>query len=461
MFNPIRLLHFCIYLFYRAGTACLCALPIEWGFLAGRGVGACGYWLLPGLRRLARNNLEMAFEGEKTPAEIEAMAIEHFRRLGANLVSAVKLASMSEEEITSRVTCEIPAAVEALRQTRTGGWLAMISHIGNWEVFAHLGSIIPEYRIGAVYQPLGNAYIDAHFRETRARFGLKLFNRRRDLMLANRFLRDGGVLGVLVDQHAGDAGIWAPLFGRIASTSPLAASLATRANVPVLPIAIYTAGVARWRVVVSLPIEAPNDNPGQLTAEINRALEAQIRQSPEDWLWSHNRWKTPRPNFLLGYYHRGVAYPGGFDKKLKPFRILIVPPDDPAEAEASVEAVRAIKHARPDVEITILTNDALAEFWRSKPAVDRVAPAPRDATAGGLVEKIRALPRFDVAFLFTASRGKARAVQRAGVPRQVGHCDLRPFVNQVCRAQAHATRDENYYLQIAVEAGANPSRPMV
>ena len=51
--------------------------------------------------------------------------------------------------------------------------------------------------------------------------------------------------------------------------------------------------------------------------------------------------------------------------------------------------------------------------------------------------------------------------ERAGVPRQVGHCDLRPFVNQVCRAQAHATRDENYYLQIAVEAGANPSRPMV
>ena len=251
------------------------------------------------------------------------------------------------------------------------------------------------------------------------------------------------------------------MFGRIASTSPLAASLATRASVPVLPIAIYTAGVARWRVVVSLPLDVPNDHPGQLTAEINRALEAQIRQSPEDWLWSHNRWKTPRPNFLLGYYHRGVAYPGGFDKKLKPFRILIVPPDEPAQAEASVEAVRAVKHARPDVEITILANGALAEFWRSKAAVDRVISAPRDATTGDLVEKIRALPRFDAAFLFTASRGKARAVQRAGVPRRVGHRDLRPFVNQVCRAKAPPGRDETYYLQLAVEAGADSNRPMV
>ena len=46
----------------------------------------------------------------------------------------------------------------------------------------------------------------------------------------------------------------------------------------------------------------PDDpaNPEQLTADINAVLERQIRQSPADWFWVHNRWKTPWPHLLIG-----------------------------------------------------------------------------------------------------------------------------------------------------------------
>ena len=43
-----------------------------------------------------------------------------------------------------------------------------------------------------------------------------------------------------------------------------------------------------------------------ITLRINDVLAAQIRVKPEDWFWVHNRWKTPRPRFLLACYKRGI-----------------------------------------------------------------------------------------------------------------------------------------------------------
>src|SRR6185369_7705814 len=104
------------------------------------------------------------------------------------------------DQIWQRVTAKIPD--ERLKT----GWIALISHIGNWELYSHLGEKFPDYRYGAVYQPLANPYIDQHIREARKRSGIKLFDRRTELLSCVRFLREGGVVGVLVDQRAGYAG---------------------------------------------------------------------------------------------------------------------------------------------------------------------------------------------------------------------------------------------------------------
>ena len=99
--------------------------------------------------------------------------------------------------------------------------------------------------------------------------------------------------------HMGYSGLWSPLFGRLTSSSTLAARLALRTALPVVPIAINTCGKAQWKMIISPPIYPQTDDPEVLTAEINRQLEQQIRQSPADWLWAHNRWKPLRPHFLF------------------------------------------------------------------------------------------------------------------------------------------------------------------
>ena len=150
-------------------------------------------------------------------------------------------------------------------------------------------------------------------RRDRARLGLELFERKEGFVQACQFIRKGGGVGVLVDQHAGDAGLWCPFFRRLASTSTLPATLALRTGAWLVPAAVYTDGVARWRCVIREGMKAQGQTAQTVTVRINEILEKQIREQPADWFWVHNRWKTPVPNFLLTTYKRGVALPGWHD----------------------------------------------------------------------------------------------------------------------------------------------------
>jgi KDO2-lipid IV(A) lauroyltransferase len=170
--------------------------------------------------------------------------------------------------------------------------VAVFGHFSNWELLGRLTTLFPQYRFGAIYRKLSNAAVNRHFNKSRARLGVRLFDRQEEFWNAVAFLESGGVLGVLSDQYAGVSGTQMPFLGRMTSSSTLAAALAHRVNVPIVPIKISTTGFARWQVVVGQPIpEGPSID--ATTAAINHHLETQIRDNPADWLWTHNRWKDP------------------------------------------------------------------------------------------------------------------------------------------------------------------------
>jgi lipopolysaccharide heptosyltransferase II len=409
-----------IYLVYRLFSGAVALLPLPLGFTLGRILGTLAYHLAAPYRRLVMQNLRIAFEGEKSPAEMRRLAREHFAMLGANLLASFKLATMSREAISARVAIENMEALHKAAEPGKGVVL-VLSHLGNWELLAHIVPHGPPGRlVGTVYQPLGNRFFDQHVNAARARFGLVGFSRRKGFGEPIKFLRDGNVACVLVDQHAGDGGIWTPLFGRLASTSPLAATMAVRTGAPLIAVAVYTTGCARWRLVVSEPLPRETSDPDRLTAEINIALEKEIRVSPADWFWVHARWKTPRPEFLLVRYKRGVALPPGFAPPgLKPFNILIRSPNWLGDAVMSAPAVRAIKAGRPDARVTILARAKLADFWKTMPEVDEIIPIqPRE----GLLSVARKIAnRFDVAFVFPNSIRTGLEVRLAGIPRRIGY----------------------------------------
>ncbi|MEO0448609.1 MAG: hypothetical protein AAF191_21300, partial [Verrucomicrobiota bacterium] len=139
---------------YRLLAAGLCLLPITAVFRLGEFIGRLIPLALPKLRRLAETNLGRAWEGEKTEEEIQALTDDHFRLLGANLLSSIKLGTMSPEAVMDRVEAKISEEAYALREQPNRGWIAMISHIGNWEIFSRLNLLTPGYPTGAIYRPI-------------------------------------------------------------------------------------------------------------------------------------------------------------------------------------------------------------------------------------------------------------------------------------------------------------------
>jgi hypothetical protein len=210
--------------------------------------------------------------------------------------------------------------------------------------------------------------------------------------------------------------------------------------------------VAGWRVVVSPIIDFAGDDSNQLTAEINRTLEDQIRLQPADWLWTHNRWKVPRPHFLFDYHSRGVAFPKGYNRSLRPFRILVIAPADPVSAEVSLKAVAAIKHGRPDAEVTVAASESLAALFRAIPEIDAVIVRNSGESIRSFSRKISG--GFSVCFLFSTEPRDAVAAFLARIPRRVGAASRGPgrfFINQAILVSKNPER----FLQIAHGVGAN------
>ena len=455
-----------IYLLYRALCRLISMPPIGVVFRIGAVLGWLAYWLLGSYRRLVNANMTLAFGAEKSPKKIRRMTREHFVRLGGNLFSSVKLASMPGEEIRKHVQIE---GLDFLKDAvaKPPGAVFVITHLGNWEVLAQMGPLYFPCKTGTIYQRLGNPFIDADIRAARSRLGLEPLERKEGFLRATTLVREGGAVGVLVDQHAGDAGIWCPFFGRLASTSPLAATLALRTGATLLTTAVYTEKPGYWRMVIERPALGETHDPALLTAELNLAIEQQIRRAPADWFWVHNRWKTPKPNFLLSHYKRGVTLPAGFDPAtLKPFPIVVRSSNWLGDAVMTTPAVQAIKHGRPDAHLTVLVKAKLADYWRRIPEVDEVLTIESKDSVWSVARKLRG--KFDVAIVLPNSIRSALEAWLAGIPRRVGYAAKwrRWLLDQPRLAStkkppvpAPASHQVFHYLNLAKWLGAEIGQP--
>ncbi len=180
------------------------------------------------------------------------------------------------------------AALEAAHRENRPVILAT-GHFGNYDV-ARAALIARGYRVGALYKPMSNPLFNAHYLKTISAIGTPLFPRgNRGLADMVRFLRSGGMLGLLMDQHMNHG---APLtfFGETAFTATSAADLALRYKAEVIPVyGIRRKNGLDFDIVVEAPI--PPSDPQTMTQAINDSLEALVRNHMDQWFWIHRRWR--------------------------------------------------------------------------------------------------------------------------------------------------------------------------
>ncbi|MES2706950.1 MAG: lipopolysaccharide heptosyltransferase II [Verrucomicrobiota bacterium] len=451
------------YLVYRLVETGCRILPLGFIWRAGRIMGRVGCVLFPGYKRLVRRNLEIAFSNERSADELAWLTREHFAMLTANMLCSLKIPWMREEDVARHIEVAGQEKIRtALEQGK--GLIYALCHMGNWEVLSQTRMFGPGTKSAAMFQALGNPYLNAHVQRQRARVDHRLFDRNDGFHGPAQWLRENGVLGILVDQHAGDGGVWCPFFGRLASTTNLAALLSRRTGAPILPLSVETTGPAFWKITVGDPLPGVNRklDIDVATAAMNVELETGIRRSPADWFWVHNRWKTPNPDFLLIRYKRGMALPPGQSvENLQRFEILIRSTNWLGDACMSVPAVRAIRRGRPDARVTILTPEKLAGFWRGVAEVDEVLSIPKGAGIRGAARVIRTSGRvYDAAVLFPNSLRSALEAWLARIPRIVGYRghSRKWLLHQIIPPKKRITPTEHHvkhYLRIAWRLGAD------
>jgi KDO2-lipid IV(A) lauroyltransferase len=178
-----------------------------------------------------------------------------------------------------------------------GRVLAVTGHLGNWEILSVASRLTP-YPLAVVVRPLDARWLNPIAERLRLRTGVELIGKRGALRPILAALSRGGMVGILLDQNTARAeGVFVPFFGRLASTSRSVALLALRTGAPVVPIFARREAHGRHRVIVKPPLDPPKRGDrdlaiAELTARCTAAIEAAIREAPEQWLWIHNRWRT-------------------------------------------------------------------------------------------------------------------------------------------------------------------------
>lgn len=179
----------------------------------------------------------------------------------------------------------------ALEAAHAGGRPVILAtgHFGNYDV-ARGALVARGYRVGGLYKPMANPLFNAHYVAAISEIGKPLFPRGpRGLGDMVRFLKSGGMLGIVMDQRM-IHGIPATFFGTRALTATSAADLALKYGADLIPIyGIRRPDGLNFDIRVENPI--PHSDPVTMTQAVNDNLEALVRRHMDQWFWIHRRWK--------------------------------------------------------------------------------------------------------------------------------------------------------------------------
>jgi KDO2-lipid IV(A) lauroyltransferase len=246
--------------------------------------------VVPRLRQTAETNLSFAYPA-KSAAWRRQTIDGVYASIGRLLVAMARFPEINAGNVAEWIRYEGFEHYERAK-ARGNGVLFATAHLGNWELSAYAHSLLTE-PMNVVVRPLDNPLIDELVEARRAISGNKLLSKRDFARTILQALRGNEPVGILVDQNAAaDNGVFVPFFGLPACTNLTFAKLAARSGAAVIPgFAVWSESERKYVLRFYPEIEMTGDAE-QDTARVQAAIEAAIRENPDQWLWIHRRWKT-------------------------------------------------------------------------------------------------------------------------------------------------------------------------
>jgi KDO2-lipid IV(A) lauroyltransferase len=274
-------------------------LPFPLLYFFSDGVYFLLYRLLGYRRQVVRQNLVNSFP-EKQEQEIREIEKRFYRYFCDLFLETFKTLTISKKNMVKH--CEfVPETLAIFEQLaeEDQSFMVVMGHFGNWEWGGNTFSICCRHQLYVIYHPLTNKYFNKLIYGMRTRFGTRLIPMKDTLreMLKNR--NELNATAFIADQSPlPDHAYWMNFMNQDTPVFLGIEKIALKIRYPIVYISIRRVKRGYYKVFAER-IELPSKlrDAGTITEIHTRRLEADIRSQPENWLWTHRRWKHEKPQF--------------------------------------------------------------------------------------------------------------------------------------------------------------------
>ena len=165
-------------------------------------------------------------------------------------------------------------------------------HLSNFELMA-MSIEKSGINLSAIYRPLNNIFLNGIMENIRKKYICKNQIKKglAGLKKLIKLKKKNYSTALMIDQRVSE-GILSPLFNEKALTTTIPAQLVKKFNIPIVPVYIERIDGLKFKITINQPLSFPQDtSQQQITDNLNQILEKFILSKPENWIWSHNRWK--------------------------------------------------------------------------------------------------------------------------------------------------------------------------
>jgi KDO2-lipid IV(A) lauroyltransferase len=274
-------------------------IPKSYLLFWGKTLGNILFYLAVPQQRIVRRNLH--FSGLQTsPKAAKRLSRSIFQHFGITIIELLQMACFSKQDLVSTVHIKgLKIIVEALSQQK--GVILISAHLGNYEMAWQVVPCCLEMQMAGVAKKLRNVRLNRLIHGIRTRFGNRIIYKKGALPEMMQTLRQGAMVGILMDISRRFEGVEVNFFGHRATATPAAALLGLRCKSPIIPAFCHRAERGTLIVEIEPPVEMQRTKDLRVdlqtnTQRISDRVEGAIRRHPEQWNWMLKRWKDFYPD---------------------------------------------------------------------------------------------------------------------------------------------------------------------
>ncbi len=239
------------------------------------------------------DNLALSFS-EIKKQELKRLMGLSYKNLTDIIVEGIKGFTMTRSQIRRRHKVLNPEIIEPFYKAGKSV-IALPTHYGNWEWGAlSPGLFVQDLNIVGFYKPLSNPFVDRFMRKNRSRTGTTLASIYKTSRTFEQLKDIPTIYIMAADQSPSNANkaYWVDFLERKTAFLQGPENYARKYDIPLVYTEIQRVKRGYYELTLSILADNPKElEEGEITRRYAKMLEAQILKKPENWLWSHKRWK--------------------------------------------------------------------------------------------------------------------------------------------------------------------------